>query len=139
MKRYYIFDCILYFLSILLYVLFLCLNKNKTEMFYYESYVFYLGLMIPLIYLVTILIKQLKIKEYLGSKYWSFMAYGIVLTSGFVYMLIIHVISVEWFNKLHIFLWILEPIIYIIFIILGVFLNKKDKKKNKNLKFKLNQ
>jgi len=138
MKKHYILDLIIYLSSIFLYILFLVLNRNNNELFFYKSYLIYFGIIIPFLYLIIILIKELKIKEYITDKYSSYVAYGIIISNGFIYTLMINVIKEEVFKNIHILLWVLTPILYLIFIIIAILISKKNIKNGSNNKIKIN-
>jgi len=140
MKIYHIIEAILQVIAFIVILLVLVFNQNKInlEYFNYKIVLIYFGYVIPVIHIIMILIKQLSVKRYLGSKYDSIMSYFIVLVSGFIHILLIYNIDSNTFNKIHILFWLLIPLIYIVFILCGILLEKRDIKKNKNLKIRAN-
>ena len=134
MKKYEIFEILTHILISLIAVI-VMINLKNIDNFEYHAFLVFIvitGFVLPLVHVLYILIKQIRIKEYVSKRYNSIGCYGFVFSIGVLYIIVYYVISVEWFYKLHILFWIIPFVIYISLFITFFLLQKKDDKKIPN-------
>lgn len=136
MKKYNIAEIITQCLGLIIYVIVLIFNQNKDNQIYfnYVTSLIYFGYVIVTIHIIFILIKQIKLKSYLGSRYDSQFSFYAVICFGFIHILLIYYISEDVLIKFLPIFILLIPFIYSLFITLGIIFEKRDKKLAKNIK-----
>ncbi len=136
MKKYIIGEVITQIIGFIIYLVILLNNQNHEALmrFNHITSLIYFGYVILSIHIVFILIKQIRLKEYLGSKYDSMFSFYAVIAFAFIHMLLIYYISDEILEKYLAIFIILIPFIYSLFISLGIIFEKRDNKKLKSIK-----
>ncbi len=140
MKKYLIFEIICHILAVAIGVI---VMANLSHIENYEFYFFIvltmiLGFLLPIIHVVFILVKQLKIKEYIPKRYNSLSCYGFMFLVGGYYIIMNYLVPIDVFYKFHILFWIIPILLYVILIPIFVLLQIKDDKKITN-KIKVNR
>lgn len=135
MKKYIIFEVLTQIIALVGYIIFICVNQNRDNLIYfnYISCLVYFGYIIPSIHIIWILIKQIRLKEYLGSKYDSMFSFYAVIAFAFIHMLLIYYISEEVLVKYIVVFVLLIPFIYSLFISLMIIFEKRDNKRLKKI------
>ena len=138
MKKRLLIEFCMFTIALIIYIAVLSLKKDLSDFDYYLEFILFSGLIFPLFHLISILIYELNDKAYLSKRYDSVMTYFIILISGFVYIVTKYTLNTV-FDKIKYLMWVIPLLIYITCITLGVILQKKDDKKNKNIKIKNNK
>ena len=138
MKKRLLIEFCMFTIALIIYILVLSFKKNLSDFDYYLEFILFSGLIFPLFHLIGILIYELNDKTYLSKRYDSVMTYSVILISGFVYIVTKYTLN-TFFDKIKYLMWVIPLLIYITCITLGVILQKKDDKKNKNIKIKNNK
>lgn len=135
MKKYIIFEVLTQIIALVGCIIFICVNQNRDNLIYfnYISSLVYFGYIIPSIHIIWILIKQIRLKEYLGSKYDSMFSFYAVIAFAFIHMLLIYYISEEVLVKYIVVFVLLIPFIYSLFISLMIIFEKRDNKRLKKI------
>lgn len=101
--------------------------ESLNEYLVYMSLNVYLGMVLPLIHIIFLLIKEATSKEIVTSKYESSKYFIIMVSEGFLYYLVLHFLK-NYFEKIHIILWILIPLIIIVVFVVFYYVQKNSKK-----------
>ena len=136
MKKYIIMEVISQIIGLIAYSIFIGVNQNRDNLVYfnYITSLIYFGYIIPSIHIIWILIKQIRLKEYLGSKYDSMFSFYAVIAFAFTHILLIYYINEEILNKYIVVFVLLIPFIYSLFISLMIIFEKRDQKRLNNIK-----
>ena len=134
MKKYLLIEVITHVLALAIGIIVMGFQSHieNYELHFFLVMTLILGFINPIIHVVFVLIKQMKIKDYIPKKYNSVSCYGFMFGVGGYYLIMNYLTPIEVFYKLHILFWIIPLIIYAILIPLFIYLQKKDDKKITN-------
>ncbi len=135
MKKYIILEVISQIIAFIVYLTVILTNQNRANVVYfnYMTSLIYFGYVITSIHIIWILVKQIRLKEYLGSKYDSMFTFYAVIAFAFIHILLIYYISEEIVVKYIVVFSLLIPFIYSLFISLLIIFEKRDKKRLNNI------
>ncbi len=138
MKKYIILEVISQIIAFIVYLTVILTNQNRANVVYfnYMTSLIYFGYVITSIHIIWILVKQIRLKEYLGSKYDSMFTFYAVITFAFIHILLIYYISEEILVKYIVIFILLIPFIYSLFISLLIIFEKRDQKRLNNIRKK---
>ncbi len=138
MKKYIILEVISQIIAFIVYLTVILTNQNRENVVYfnYMTSLIYFGYAITSIHIIWILVKQIRLKEYLGSKYDSMFTFYAVIAFAFIHILLIYYISEEILVKYIVVFILLIPFIYSLFISLLIIFEKHDQKRLNNIRKK---